>query len=94
MEKLNILVVDDEVRLLQEIEEFLNHKKYKIFKALKPSKAFEILDKQDIDIVILDIKLPEMSGIEVLKLIKKSHPEIEVIMVSGHGGHGLLLLKQ
>jgi DNA-binding NtrC family response regulator len=85
MEKLNILLVDDEIRLLQEIEEFLNNKKYKIHKALKPSLAFDILSKQKIDIVILDIKLPEMSGIEVLKIIKADYPEIEVIMVSGHG---------
>lgn len=85
MEKLNILVVDDEIRLLQELEEFLSNKKYQIFKALKPSIAFSLLIKQKIDIVILDIKLPEMSGIEVLKIIKKDYPEIEVIMVSGHG---------
>jgi len=85
MKKLNILLVDDEIRLLQEIEEFLSSKKYKIFKATKPSEAFTTLDKQHIDIVILDIKLPEISGIEVLKKIKVTYPEIEVIMVSGHG---------
>lgn len=85
MKKLNILLVDDEIRLLQEIEEFLSNKKYKIFKAIKPSEAFAILDKHHIDIVILDIRLPEMSGIEVLKKIKETHSEIEVIMVSGHG---------
>lgn len=86
MEKLNILIVDDEIRLLEEIEEFLNNKKkYRTFKALKPSEAFLILEKNNIDIVILDIKLPEMSGIEVLKNIKETYSEIEVIMVSGHG---------
>lgn len=85
MKKLNILLVDDEIRLLQEIEEFLSSKKYKIYKAEKPSEAFKILEKHTIDIVILDIKLPEMSGLEVLKKIKGSYSDIEVIMVSGHG---------
>lgn len=85
MEKLNILIVDDEIRILQELEEFFSTKTYNIFKALKPSVAFSLLAKQKIDIVILDIKLPEMNGIEVLKIIKKEYPEIEVIMVSGHG---------
>lgn len=85
MKKLNILLVDDEIRLLQEIEEFLSNKKYKIFKATKPSEAFTTLDKHPIDIVILDIKLPEMSGIDVLKKIKETYTDIEVIMVSGHG---------
>lgn len=85
MEKLNILLVDDEIRLLQEIEEFLRNKKYKTFKATKPSEAFSLLKEQHIDIVILDIRLPEMSGLDVLKIIKEDYPTIEVIMVSGHG---------
>jgi len=85
MEKLNILIIDDEIRLLQELEEFLSGKKYKIFEATKPSEAFVILEKNTIDIVLLDIKLPEMSGLEVLKKIKKSYPNIETIMMSGHG---------
>jgi len=85
MKKLKILIVDDEVRLLQELEEFLGNKKFTVFKALKPSIAFDILEKNEIDILILDIKLPEMNGIDVLKKVKKQYPEIEVIMVSGHG---------
>lgn len=85
MKKLKILIVDDEVRLLQELEEFLGNKKFTVFKALKPSTAFEVLKENKIDILILDIKLPEMSGIEVLKIVKEQYPEIEVIMVSGHG---------
>ncbi|PLX14122.1 MAG: DNA-binding response regulator [Marinilabiliales bacterium] len=85
MKKLKILIVDDEVRLLQELEEFLGNKKFSVFKALKPSIAFDILKENKIDILVLDIKLPEMSGIEVLKIVKEQYPEIEVIMVSGHG---------
>ncbi len=85
MKKLKILIVDDEVRLLQELEEFLGNKKFTVFKALKPSIAFDILEKNEIDILILDIKLPEMNGIDVLKKVKEQYPDIEVIMVSGHG---------
>jgi len=85
MEKLNILIVDDEIRLLQELEEFLSNKKYNVFEASKPSEAFTVLKKNAIDITLLDIKLPEMSGLEVLKKIKESYPNIEVIMMSGHG---------
>ena len=46
---------------------------------------FKILKKDSVNIVILDIKLPEMDGIEVLKKIKALYPDIEVIMISGHG---------
>ncbi len=83
--KINILVVDDEQRLLDEIEEFLVQKKYNVYKATLPSKAFLVLEQEVINIVILDIKLPEMSGLVVLEKIKQSYPDIEVIMISGHG---------
>ena len=82
---INILVVDDEPRVIDEITEFLKIKKYNVFSASGPAKAFAIIEKQKIDIVILDVKLPKMSGLEVLKKIKAKNPDIEVIMISGHG---------
>ena len=86
MNNLKILVLDDEQRILDEIQEFLLNRKYKVFTALRPSEAFPILEKQKIDIVILDIKLPEMDGLQVLEKIKSDYPdEIEVIMTSAHG---------
>ena len=84
-EKINILIIDDEPRVADEIEEFLHTRDYTVFKANVPSKAFKVLEKENINIVILDIKLPEMDGIEVLKKIKATYPDIEVIMISGHG---------
>lgn len=84
-DKLNILVLDDEPRVREEIGEFLEGKKFNVYKVGTPSEAFKIADNNSIDIAILDIKLPEMDGLNVLKLIKKSYPAIEVIMISGHG---------
>lgn len=84
-EKINILIVDDEPRVVDEIEEFLIAKKFNVFKAGAPSMAFKLLGLHPINIVILDIKLPEMDGLQVLLKIKSEHPEIEVIMISGHG---------
>ena len=85
MDKLKILVLDDETRVRNEIEEFLIERNFKVLKAGLPSEAFKILKKQKVDIIILDIKLPEMDGIQVLDKIKNLYPEIEVIMISGHG---------
>ena len=85
MKQMNILVLDDEIRMQDEIEEFLSGQHYMVYKAGAPSEAFEILKKTDIDILILDVKLPEMDGLEVLKKVKESHPSVEVIMISGHG---------
>lgn len=85
MEKVNILVVDDEQRVRDEIGEFLIENKYHVHKAGLPSEAFDILKENNIDIVILDIKLPEMDGLTVLRTIKEAYPDLEVIMISGHG---------
>lgn len=83
--KLNILIVDDEPRVRDEIEEFLLSKKYRVFKAGLPSEAFTVLKNNEISIMILDIKLPEMSGLDVLSKVKEDFPDMEVIMISGHG---------
>jgi DNA-binding NtrC family response regulator len=85
MEKISILVVDDEVRVQDEIAEFLVENQYQVYKASVPSEAFTSLKKNNIDIVILDIKLPEMDGLSALEIIKENHPDVEVIMISGHG---------
>ncbi|MDY0077236.1 MAG: sigma-54 dependent transcriptional regulator [Bacteroidales bacterium] len=85
MEQISILVLDDEHRLRDELEEFLSRKNFLVHKAADPSEAFEILEKHKIDIAIVDIKLPQMSGLEVLQRIKESWPKTEVIMISGHG---------
>ncbi len=85
MEKVRILVVDDEVRVREEIAEFLSQNDYIVHKAGAPSEAFDILKKHEVDIVILDIKLPEMDGLSALEIIKKEYPDLEVIMISGHG---------
>lgn len=91
MEKVRILVVDDEQRVREEIAEFLTENKYEVFRAGLPSEAFKILKSHDVDIIILDIKLPEMDGISALKKIKGDYPDVEVIMISGHGDMGSVI---
>lgn len=85
MKELKIVVLDDEQRVRDEIEEFLLAKQYSVFKASTPSEAFIIIDKENPHILILDIRLPEMDGIQVLQKVKKEKPELEIIMISGHG---------
>ena len=85
MKKLNILILDDEQGIRNELKDFFDLFEYHVFTAEIPSKAFPILEKNHIDIMILDIQLPEMNGIEVLKKVKTEYPDIEVIMITGHG---------
>ncbi|MCX6258908.1 MAG: sigma-54 dependent transcriptional regulator [Bacteroidia bacterium] len=83
--QLRILVIDDEKVYRDELEEYFNQKSFITYKAGLPSQAFEILKDNEIDLIILDIRLPEMDGLDVLKRIKSLYPDIEVIMISGHG---------
>ncbi len=85
MEELKILVLDDEQRLRDELGEYLQKRKHEVFLCANPTEAFGVFLKTEIDIAILDIRLPEMSGLEVLRQIKDKYPATEVIMISGHG---------
>ena len=82
---LNILVLDDEKIFRDEITEFLENDSFHVFSAEKPSEAFGILENNEIDVMILDLRLPEMDGIQVLQKVRQSWPDIEVIMITGHG---------
>ena len=83
--QLHILIIDDDVGIRKDLSEFFSQKNNVVFDADLPSKALEILEKNEIDVMILDLKLPEMNGVDFLKKIKPMFPDIEVIMITGHG---------
>lgn len=85
MAQLNILILDDEQRVRDELGEFLGKLGFNVLKAELPSIAFQILKANEVDLCILDIRLPEMDGLSVLKKVKEEYPDIEVVMISGHG---------
>ncbi len=85
MEQLSILILDDEKVFRDEIREFLENDSFTVYSAALPSEAFAILQDNDVDILILDLRLPEMDGFAVLEKVKKLYPHIEVIMITGHG---------
>ncbi len=85
MKSLSILVVDDEQGYRDEISEYLEDCGFIVWKAEKPSLALNIVNNNHVDIAIIDLKLPEMNGIKLLKEMLKLDPELTVIMISGHG---------
>ena len=91
MDSLNVLVLDDEQRVLDEIEEFLKNKDYLVYTATDANTAYEYLERISIDIAILDVKLPGVNGLDILEKIKSDWPDIEVIMISGHGDMNTVL---
>jgi len=85
MKNLSILVIDDEQGIRNELVEYFTENNYDVYNSAHPSNGLQILQNHKIDIVVLDIKLPEMDGLTVLKKIKEQFPDIEVIMITGHG---------
>jgi DNA-binding NtrC family response regulator len=84
MEGLRVLFVDDEDDFRETIVKRLNARKIQATGAESGIRALEILKGSDFDVIVLDVKMPGMDGIETLRHIKQMKPEIEVIMLTGH----------
>jgi DNA-binding NtrC family response regulator len=80
-----ILLIDDEASIRRTLKEILEFEKYQVLEAPDGYVALEIFKKSPIDVVLLDIKMPKMDGLEVLDFLQEINPEIPVIMISGHG---------
>lgn len=81
----NILLVDDEVPFVETMTKRLNKRNLDVSSAHNGQDALAKLESlPNIEVVILDVKMPGMDGIETLKEIKKAHPLTEVIMLTGH----------
>lgn len=79
------MVVDDEPLVRSSLSELLTLSGYSVSSAENGRKALEILKDYNADIVITDIKMPEMDGVELLRQIKKEHPDSRVILITGYG---------
>jgi len=80
-----ILIVDDESSILRSLEGILTDEGYETISAESGPSALEKIEDMIPDLILLDIWLPEMDGIEVLTKIKEQHPYLPVVMMSGHG---------
>ncbi|PKN79137.1 MAG: DNA-binding response regulator [Candidatus Cloacimonetes bacterium HGW-Cloacimonetes-1] len=83
--ELKVLILDDEQRISEELRDFCTRKGFIAKTADRPSLAFTMLENEDFDVLILDVKLPEMDGLQVLEIVKTKHPDLEIIVISGHG---------
>jgi len=79
-----VLIVDDEGRVVQSIAGVLQDEGFQVATAESGEEAIGVVQKEDPDIVLLDIWMPGMDGIEVLKKLKWMSPDCQVIMISGH----------
>ena len=84
MNSFRALLVDDEADFLKTLIKRLKKREVNAEGAKNGEEALMILDRNPVDVVVLDVRMPGMDGIEVLREIKKCYPLIEVIMLTGH----------
>jgi DNA-binding NtrC family response regulator len=84
LEPFSVLLVDDDRDFLDTLVERLRMREIKVDGVYSGEAALEYLDKKQVDVIVLEVRMPEMSGIETLKGIKKRNTLIEVIMLTGH----------
>jgi len=84
-ERIKILIVDDEVRFLQTLSQRLSMRDFDVTPFSNGRDAVEAARQQPFDIALLDLKMPGMTGEDVLAAIKSEHPDMEVVILTGHG---------
>ena len=84
VENLSVLIVDDEVEFLEILVKRLRKRKLAVNGVTSGEAALEQLKQSPVDVVVLDVKMPGMSGLDTLREIKKTYNLIEVIMLTGH----------
>ncbi|MBW1798302.1 MAG: response regulator [Deltaproteobacteria bacterium] len=82
---IKVLLVDDEKGFADILTKRLNKRNMDVTPVYTGIEAVQIIRKQDFDVAVLDLKMEDMDGIEVLKIFKKAYPEMAVIMLTGHG---------
>ncbi|WP_088189581.1 sigma-54 dependent transcriptional regulator [Desulfosporosinus sp. FKA] len=80
-----ILVIDDEERMCWALERALSHEGYQVMTATRGLEGIRLAKENEPSLVILDLKMPDLDGIEVLKELKSLYPNVPVIMITAHG---------
>lgn len=84
--KTTLLIVEDDERTVEELKRILkNHTNFEIVSAAMPSQAIKIAENKKIEMALIDLKLPEMSGLELVTQLKKINPDLLVTMMTGYG---------
>jgi len=80
-----ILVADDEKGIRESLKRLLAYENYKVLLAEDGPQTLKMIENEIVDLVLLDIKMPRMDGLEVLARIHESYPQLPVVIISGHG---------
>ncbi|MBD3382296.1 MAG: response regulator [candidate division Zixibacteria bacterium] len=81
---LNVLVVDDEQIVLDSVKKHLRKENFTVFTSLAVRPALEKIDQHKIDIILTDLMMPDIDGLEFMSMVKEDHPDLPIIMVTGY----------
>jgi two-component system response regulator (stage 0 sporulation protein F) len=84
MAKRKVLIVDDEAGIVQEIKEFLTEEGYEVHTADTAKAGIRLIEEIRPDVILIDVKLPDASGTDVLRACKEKSPTTKTIMVTGY----------
>ena len=84
-ENIKVLLVDDEEKFVRTLSERIQLRDIGSKVVLDGERAVESLEEEIPDVMVLDLKMPGMNGIEVLKKVKEAYPQVKVVMLTGHG---------
>ncbi len=84
-EAIRLLLVDDEVGYLEVLSKRLTRRSFEVTTASSGAEAIRALRARDFDVAVVDLKMEDMDGIEVLKVLKRMVPALHVIILTGHG---------
>ncbi len=85
MEKIKVMLVDDEEAFVTTLSDRIQRRDFSSSVAFTGEQALQIVDDQVPDVMILDLKMPGIGGMEVLRRVKKAYPRVKVIILTGHG---------
>ncbi len=80
-----ILIVDDEQKLCEQLRRFFEAKGFQVYTSYDGTSALEVIRSTEVDVVLLDLRLPDQNGLDVLRSIKREYPGTGVIIITGHG---------
>ena len=83
-----LVAIDDEVEFTKTIDQFFSARGYEVHVALTGTSGVELVDYHTPDVVLVDLKLPGMDGDEVLKHIRRTHPQTKVIVITAYNDGG------
>lgn len=82
---IRLLIVDDEIGYLEVLSKRFRKRKIDVTTASTGQQAIQLLRRHDFDVAVVDLKMTDMDGIEVLKVFKKMDPELAIVILTGHG---------